>query len=179
MPPPYLTKEDVDSLVAERNIDGLVLTLRKESTSPEVKDYLVEVLSKLLKGEITFPRRRPPNRLLGWEHKDIAKRVVSLNRYHGWDKIGAAVKQTSAEFNCSEPKVWKCLKEFRGLIVYQMEEDEYGAMIDAAYEARWEAALESLKETHGDRKFSDEEVEAEAEELDQALEDAHPDYGDL
>jgi hypothetical protein len=178
MPPGIgITKADVDSLVAERNIDGLVRCLRKDSTSAEVKDYLAEVISDLLKGKIKFPRRRPPKRLLDWEHRDIARRVVSLNRYHGWDKIGAAVKQAAEEFKCSEQKVWKCLRQFRWLIICQMEKHEYDAMMVAANDAARDAAVAHLKEEHGDREFTDREVSDEIEAQQQAWAEFHPDEG--
>ena len=45
------------------------------------------------------------------------------------------------------------------------------------YETRWEAAIESLKEAHGDREFTEEEIEAEAEEMDLASQDCNPDDG--
>ena len=45
------------------------------------------------------------------------------------------------------------------------------AMLDAAYEARSETALEWLKESEGDREFTDEEIEDAAHELDQASHD--------
>jgi hypothetical protein len=45
---------------------------------------------------------------------------------------------------------------------------------DAAYEAEWESAVESLKEQHGDREFTDEEVRDEIEEQRRAWEDFDP-----
>ena len=55
------------------------------------------------------------------------------------------------------------------------EKIEHDLMMDIANEARWDAAVESLREQHGDREFTDEEVEDEAEALDQAGL-AHDDY---
>jgi hypothetical protein len=41
--------------------------------------------------------------------------------------------------------------------------------VNAAYEARAEAAIEWLKESEGDREFTDEEIQDAANELDAAL----------
>ena len=47
----------------------------------------------------------------------------------------------------------------------------YDAMRDAAHTARREEAVKWLTEKHGEKAFTDEEVEAEAEELDEAWAD--------
>ena len=71
--------------------------------------------------------------------------------------------------------MWGALKEFRLLAVLQAEKVEYDDVLDAAYTARREQAVDSLRARHGDRgQFSDEEVEAEAEEMEKAGEDFSP-----
>lgn len=60
-------------------------------------------------------------------------------------------------------------------IVAKLEEQEYDSMVDDAMEAEWAEAVKHLREEHGDREFSDEEVDAEIEEMHRSWEDAHPD----
>ena len=64
---------------------------------------------------------------------------------------------------------------------YELREEEllFDAMVDAAYEARWNDAVEWLKEHEGDREFTDEEIETAAEGLDEwAVDDAWADAYD-
>ena len=44
-------------------------------------------------------------------------------------------------------------------------------MVEAAHEAAWESAVAALKQEHGDREFTDEEVNDEIYEQQRAWED--------
>ena len=55
-----------------------------------------------------------------------------------------------------------------------LEEFQYDAMIEAAYEAAWDSAVDALKQEHGDREFTDEEVSDEIEEQQRVREDFDP-----
>ena len=64
--------------------------------------------------------------------------------------------------------MWGCWKIFDPAgYEHQREEAAFEYMLDAANEARAEAALEWLKENEGDREFTDEEIADAAYELDQ------------
>jgi hypothetical protein len=77
----------------------------------------------------------------------------------------------------SERYVWGCWKIFDPAgYEHQREEAEFDFMMDAANDARWAAAIESLKEEHGEREFTDEEIEDAAADLDEKW--ARENYGD-
>ena len=103
------------------------------------------------------------------------------NRVHQlkWQGAKKPTVIAATEFDCSVRKVEKCYNIHRkALEHYQREKDEHDFLIDEYYETRREAAIESLKEEHGDREFTDEEIEAEAEELDEAWRDCYSDEGE-
>jgi hypothetical protein len=113
----------------------------------------------------------------------IALRVIELRR-SGWGKVGAAVKKTAEEFDCSESKVWGCLKQLRDALreryepIYDWYEDwrekereerreeerrEEERREEERREEEWREQLSDaeayLIETEGQRDFTDKEIE--------------------
>jgi ribosomal protein L14E/L6E/L27E len=167
--------EAIDRAVSERDFARLANLIRSPNLSAEDRDYLAKTVLGLLNGDIKAPNHRPKKSKTEWEAKDIAFDVVRLNRYrHEWTKLNAAVKKVAQDRGCSVAKVWNALRHHRGRAVWKFEEAEYEAMVDAAHEAEREAAVEHLKEEHGDREFSDEEVQDEIEAQRQAWVDFEP-----
>jgi hypothetical protein len=130
-----------------------------------------------LSGTIKFPRRRPPKRGLYWEKQALAERVWEAKKANGWKKISSAIELVAGEEKCSPRTIWDCWKVFdpAGYEI-RREEAAFDAMLDAANEARAEAALEWLKENEGDCEFTDEEIADAAHELDQEDWRDHDDY---
>jgi hypothetical protein len=132
---------------------------------------LAHTISGLLTRRIKFPKRRPPKIGLRWKRQLIAERVWETKRSKGWKKIDSAINHVAEEFKLSPSTVWKCWSDFGNPAGYELklEKLQYDAMITEAYdlanEARREAAIESLKETKGNREFTDEEIETAANEL--------------
>ena len=169
----WATVEHIDRAVREGKYAYLAELIRHaDELSPEVRDHLATVALGALTGKIKRPKHRPQKAETEWRAKEIAERVVSLGRYHGWDKRTAAVQQVCQEYGCGPSTVYAALRKFRVLIELKFEEHEYDAMLDAAYESRREMAIESLREEFGDREFSDEEVADAEHEVDQASADA-------
>jgi hypothetical protein len=168
-------KEAIDRAVSERDFARLADLIRNINLSPEARDYLAKMVLGLLTGEIAPPKHRPKKQKTEWEAKDIAKDVVRLHRYRPeWAKLTAAVEKVAQDRGCSPSKVWGALKDHRLLAILGYEKSEYDAMADAAYEAAWESAEASLREQHGEREFTDEQVHAEIEEQRRAWEDFDP-----
>jgi hypothetical protein len=116
----------------------------------------------------------PPKKGLYREKREVAERVWNLKKARGWKKVGSAIEHVAKEMRRSERYVWGCWKIFDPVRhEYQLEEAEFDAILDAARDARWEATIESLKEEHGEREFTDEEIADAAHELDQK---GWPDY---
>ena len=163
------TIELIDRALNERNFDYLADLIRKSDPSPQVRDHLATVVLGLLTGEIKLPARRPKSAETTDEPKQIAKMVLQVHKWHrGWERLSAAVKQVAQRKGCSESKVWNALRNHRLLAELHLDKVEYDTMVDAAYTANREAAIESLKQEYGDREFSDEEVEAAVVELERA-----------
>src|SRR5262249_34141304 len=151
--------------VSQRDAEFLANLICAEDVDAKVREYLANVVFDILTGKKAFPRGRPKKPFLPIEKKEMARQEVSLNRYRPeWAKLSAAVAKVAHDRKCAVSAVWAALKEHRDLALYKLEEAEHDAMLDAAYEAEWEAALEHLKEEHGDREFSDQEVYDEINE---------------
>jgi hypothetical protein len=135
--------------------------------SAEVRDHLAAAVLGLLTGRIKRPPHRPKKASTEWQARQIAKRVISLKRHHGIEKLEAAVKQVAEENGCSVSKVWGALREHRFYSRMFWEKIEYDTEMEAANSAMEEAAVASLKEQHGDRAFTAAEVKAEVEELEE------------
>ena len=161
--------ELIDRALNERDFAYLADLIRKSDLSPKVRDHLANVVLGLLTGKIKLPAHRPNKAETAEEPKQIAKMVLQVHKWHrGWEKLSAAIKQVAQRKGCSESKVWNALRNHRLLAELHLDNAEYDTMVDAAYMANREAAIESLKQEYGDREFSDEEVEAALEELEKA-----------
>ena len=152
----------IDRAQHERDFTYLTDLIRKSDLAPEVRDHLATVVLGLLTRRIKLPAHRPKREKTKWEAKQIAIEVLILHRYQGWEKLSAAVMQVAQKRGCSASKVWTALGNNRFLAEEYLDKHELHAMLDAAYTARREVALKSLKQEHGDRKFTDDEVEAHA-----------------
>jgi hypothetical protein len=81
-------KEAIDRAVNERDFTRLADLIRNINLSPEVRDYLAQVVLGLLTQEIAPPKHRPKSKKAEWEAKDIAKDVERLHRYRPeWAKL--------------------------------------------------------------------------------------------
>jgi hypothetical protein len=150
--PKWTNKEFVDSAYGNRDVVAVANMIRDADLPLEVREHLAGVILGHLSGSTTFPKRRPPKQGLYWEKHSIAEKVWWAKKSNGWKKISSAVAHVAGELKCSPRKVCDCLKVLdpAGYEI-KREEAEFEAMLDAAYEARWEAAVESLREEHGER----------------------------
>jgi hypothetical protein len=83
--------------------------------------------------------------------------------------VKVAVAAVAKELKCSQTKVWNAWTGFDPW-GYELRQEKYAydAMCDAAYEYRCEVALKSLQEEYGNKlEFTDKEIEARAQELDE------------
>lgn len=168
-------RSHIDDSVSERDPDFLANLIRAEDLNAEVKEHLAHVIFELLTGKKKFPAHRPKKKDADRQARWIAEEVVRIHRYRPeWAKLTAAVKKVAQDQGCGESKVWGALKDHRVGALIRLEEAEYDAMVDAAYEAEWKEAVEHLKEEHGDREFSDEEVHDEIAEMRSAYHDLDP-----
>jgi hypothetical protein len=171
-PGKMVDKSRIDAAVSERDPEFLANLICAEDLSSEVKEHLATTVFELLSSKIKFPRRRPKKRSLDWERRQVGERVWETKKRKAFKKISSAVADVAKDLGLSQKTVWKCWSAF-DVLGYELRREklEHDAMIELAYEARWEAAVESLREEHGDREFTDEEIEAEAKVLDEALRD--------
>jgi hypothetical protein len=175
--PKWTTKEFVDEAYGNRDVVALANMVRDEELPAEVKQHLSSVILGHLSGTTNFPKRRPPKKGLYWEKRSIAERVWRAKKANGWKKIGSAVDHVAQELRCSSKTVWNAWKVFDP-VAYELKQEEllFDALLDAANEARWESAIESLKAEHGEREFTDEEIADAAYEIDQQDWRDHDDY---
>jgi hypothetical protein len=122
-------------------------------------------------------RKRGRPRKDHWDgRKWTVLRVLSLSQRKGWEKVGAAIQKIAQEEGISPRTVWSrwAQGDYRLWAHLTLEKLEHDAMVDLAHEAAWEAAMESLAEEHGDREFTDEEIESRLEQLQQEWADFDP-----
>jgi hypothetical protein len=177
--PKWTTKEFIDDALGARNIVALTNLICDDDLPPEVRKHLANIIHGLLSGTIKFPRRRPPKRGLYWDKHTLAVRVWNAKKANGWKKISSAIEQVASEEKCSPRTIWDCWKVFDPAgYEFQLERVEFDFMMDAGMDERREAAIELLKEEHGEREFTDEEIADAAYEVDQAWHDASPHHED-
>ncbi len=181
-----MTSPDLDKALRERDLIFLSDQVANEDLSPEARIYLARIIRSVVTGEAKFPNHRPTNSPSKKNTWKIALRVIELRR-SGWEKISAAVKKAAEEFDCSETKVWSCLRQLRKVFrevndPYDYEPYDYWEEEERRREAareeeerleeaRWEELLEEeqreqwndaeayLIETVGQRDFTDKEIE--------------------
>ena len=170
--PSYTTKEDIDDAVRLRHPEWLAKYITDDQIPKEVRQHLAEIIEGLFTGRIKLPRGRVPQRDLWYQKKVIAEQVWRVKKSNGYAKIGSAIDHVAKELKCSPRKVWNCWRGFKPAayeeaLEMKLQELHFDTMSDSYYETRAESALEWLKETEGDREFSDEEIEAAAQKLDE------------
>jgi hypothetical protein len=170
--PSYTTKEDIDDAVRLRHPEWLAKYITDDQLPKEVRQHLAEIIEGLFTGRIKLPRGRVPQRDLWYQKKVIAEQVWRVKKSNGYAKIGSAIDHVAKELKCSPRKVWNFWRGFNPIAYEEKLSDmHYDALRDEALEARAESALEWLKENEGDRGFSDEEIEAADQKLDEDLRD--------
>jgi hypothetical protein len=172
----WTTKEEIDNAIRERDTELIVSALRHPDTPQAVREHLADFVAAFLNGKAKFPHRRPKRRGLQNERSRIAEQVyearVRATLASGRlkpSKLSSVIQDVAAKRRISPTTLWKCWSEF-DLCGYELWREE---MVDdaarfAADEARWESAIESLKDEWGPgREFTDEEIEAAVKELDE------------
>ena len=98
----------------------------------------------------------------------------------GHHSIKAAVADVAKELKCSQTTVWNAWSGFDPLSYeYGREKRQYDAQMDLLYEFRAAKALESLQREFSNKaEFTDEEIEARAQELDVAREQQAAEWAD-
>jgi hypothetical protein len=165
-------KEAIDHALSERDFAYLADLIRGPDLDPDARDYLATIVLGLLTGKIKRPKHRPKKKSTKWEARHIARDVMGLHRYRPeWAKVTAAVVKVAKDRGCAVSTVWKAWSEHQLEALLFYEQHEYDAMLDIAHEDEWKSAVESLKEQHGDREFTDEEVHDEIDEQRMAYQD--------
>lgn len=180
----YADKEWVNDALTERDFECLVSLLHDQDTPSDVRDYLAEVVLGLLTGKVKLPAHRPTKRATSEMDAKRGQLVWELKQQKEWRKTSAAVKRAAELLGCSKDTVWKSWGRFlRSRQALREERAQFDAEMDLAnefYEFRWSEAVAYLKSEEGERDFTDEEIEAAAEILDEkwardneALAEAH------
>jgi hypothetical protein len=168
----HVDQSRIDEAVSNRDPDLLANLICTEGVDEKVRLYLAEVIFDILVGKKKFPRRRPKKHMLQWYREQIGQRVWETKKSKGLNKIGSAVHEVAKEKNLSPRTIWTCWKAFDpGKYEWRREEAEHDylmEMANEAAEAAREAAITHLKEEHGDREFTEEEVSDEIEEQQRA-----------
>jgi hypothetical protein len=162
--------ERIDRAGHDGDSNYLADLIRKPDLAPEVRDHLATVVFGLLTGKIKRPAHRPKSQKIEQDAKEIAKQVLVLNRWQGWEKRIAAVKHVAQKLGCGEQKVWNALRDHGFEAERNLDKREF-EILDDANTAMREAAVNSLNDKYGDREFTHEEVKAEADELAESLAD--------
>ena len=123
----------------------------------------------VLTRKIKFPPHRPKRLQTYSQAVEIGNRVHELKCETGEE---SRTRWSPPNSSCSISKVEQVYAAHKNALKeYQREKYEYDFLLDMAHEARAEAALEYLKEEHGEREYTDEEIESAAQYLD---DDARP-----
>jgi hypothetical protein len=159
---------DIERALDERDFDYLSRLIIRQDLTEDVRAHLAGVVRALLTGEIKFPSHRPKSIRTFAEAVKIGNRVHQLK----WQGVKKAIAVAATEFKCSISKVEKVYANHKkALANYQREKAQNDYMMDMAYDAARDAAVTHLKEEHGDREFTDEEVSDEIEAQQQAWAD--------
>jgi hypothetical protein len=170
---PSMWPAKIDEAVQRRDFEWL--TRMVTVNLPHVdREYLAKVILDLLTGKIRPPARRPKNPRTEWRDRDLAYRAVTLQQRPEWGKRTAVVEKLHEETGCAKSTIWKAIAEHGGMWEYRMEEAAYDAMLDLAYEAEWESAVDALRGEHGEREFTDEEIRDQIEKDREAYADFDP-----
>ena len=154
----------IDKAVQQRDFARLAEMIFNTTMPQAAREYLAKIILDLLAGRIRAAKHRPKNWQTEWKNQQLAQRAVSLQRYHHeWKKLTAVVEKIHQETGRAKSAIWKAIKKYRGYAEHRLEEAEYDAILDAAYEAEWESAVHSLIEEFGERDFTDEEVRDQIE----------------
>ena len=152
----------IDRAVGERDYTYLSKLIGEPNLPPVVREHLALTVLALLTKKIAFPAHRPEKMKTFTEKMAIGARVRELKN----QRAKKPFETVSVEFNCCVRKVQSCWAVYRDLAEeLSRAKHENDALREMAYEANRAAAVQSLKEEHGDRDFSEEEIEAAEHEL--------------
>ena len=136
----WATAANIDSAVAERDVEYLARIIGGEDVPAEVRQHLAKVIRDILTGEIAFPRKRPKKKGLDWEKKRLAEQVWDIKKSKGWKKISSAVEYVAKEKGCSPRTVWKCWAGFDPIRYEIDQEDRLLHYYDLFATKRWQQA---------------------------------------
>ncbi len=122
----------------------------------------------LLTKKIDFPAHRLQKSKTFQDQIAIGSRIQDLKHR----RAKKPFETVAVEFGCSVRKVqgcWAVYRDFSEELSREKHRDD--ALMDMAYEAARDSAIAHLKEEHGDREFTDEEVSDEIEAQQQAWAD--------
>jgi hypothetical protein len=134
----------------------------------DVRAHLAKMVLALLDKKIEFPAHRLQKSKTFQDQITIGSRVQDLKH----QRAKKPFETVAVEFGCSVRKVqgsWAVYRDFSEELSQERRRDD--ALIDMAYEAAHNAAMATLKEEHGDREFTDEEVSDEIDAQQQATAD--------
>ena len=152
----------IDRAVGERDYTYLSTLIGEPNLPPDVREHLGWIVLALLTKKIKFPAHRSAKTKTFSEKMAIGSRVRDLKH----QRAKKPFETVAVEFNCSVKKVQNCWAVYRDLAKeLSRAKHEANALREMAYEANRAAAVQSLKEEHGDRDFSEEEIEAAEHEL--------------
>ena len=155
----------VDHATRERDYTYLCKLIGDPDLPPDVRAHLAKIILALLTKKIQFPAHRLAKSKTFMDQIAIGSRIQDLKR-QGAKKPFETV---AVEFGCSVRKVqgcWAVYRDFSRELQAEKYRDDYER--DMAHEAHRAAAVQSLKDEHGDRDFSEEEIEAAEQELAEA-----------
>ena len=155
----------IDHAVAERDYTYLSKLIGEPNLPRDVREHLALMVLALLTKKIEYPAHRPAKSKTFQDKIRIGARVAEL-RSQGVKK---PIQTVAVEEKCSQKKVeicWAVYRDLRDELQAEKHRDQYER--DAAHEAARESAITQLKEDHGEREFTDEEVSDEIDAQQQA-----------
>src|SRR5262249_19690542 len=192
------SEEGIEGAVRERDVGWLVHLIRQgNDLTPEVREYLACVIGDLLTGKRSFPSRRPKKKGLSTEKEVIAEKVWAALKSQGHTlpvsyangrsrlmrgshsvKVGVAA--VAKEMRCSTTKVYNVWSGFdpRG---YELKKEKrtYDAQMECYYDFPQDEAIQALKEEHGDREFTHDEITTAMGEIEARAREDYRDYDDF
>ena len=155
---------DIDRALEERNFSFLSELICRQDLAADTRTYLAKVVLGLLTGKIKYPPHRRKSAHTFMNALEIGNRVQQLK----WQGVKKPTVVAATEFECSVRKVEQCYAAHKAALKhYGDEKRQHDYLIDMAYETLRESAIEALKEEHGEREFSEEEIGAAAEKIEE------------
>jgi hypothetical protein len=158
---------DIDRALEERNFTYLSELIYRQDLTSDVRKHLSMVVKALLLKTVKYPPHRRKSMQTLFEAVKIGNRVHELKG----QRMKKPYAVVAAEFKCSVRKVEQIYSAHKiALKHYGDEKNRHDYLMDMAYEAARDAAITHLKEKHGDREFTEEEVSDEMEAQERAWE---------